>query len=609
MHDLASLLGYKPAALAYLLYKIPPEHRYETFEIKKRSGGIRKIDAPDPRIKLLQQRLTKLLTECRREIEKSQSEILKKNGKQFKPISHGFRKDHSIVTNAIPHTKHRFVLNLDLENFFPTFNFGRVRGFFLKNRDFALNKSVATMIAQIACHNNALPQGSPCSPIISDLITHLLDVRLAQLARKWGCTYTRYADDLTFSTNQKFFPEALATQKLFLTDWKLGKVLVSEIEKAGFKINPHKTRMQTHSGRQTVTGLTVNQKANIHANYYRFARAMCHQLFFTGKYFQPHSSKLIHRKERFDSKNMFLKFFGLAISTLSRKRIRTTVLSEKQKNKPEISSLGQLNGILNHIYYVKRKSELRAQQSTRIKNKDFAGIKLLYQKFLFFKFFVALSRPLLVCEGKTDNVYLRLALRKQGLKYPQLFNGAEANQKIQAQFFNHSNIAKELLKLGGGSAGQASLIREFKRLIDQYNHRPLLHPVIILIDNDQGADCVFKAAKSTFDVTIAHADNAPFYHLSHNLYLIKTPESAVAKKHQSCIEDLFDPALLGTILNGCKFNPDKDHDAPGEYGKAVFAKNVIAKNVKTVDFSNFDQIFDRIIAVLNHYSAPTNPPA
>ena len=101
----------------------------------------------------------------------------------------------------------RWVFNLDLEDFFPSINFGRVRGFLLKNRDFrAESEHRATVISQIACHENSLPQGSPCSPVISNLVAHLLDMRLVRLASSVGCTYSRYADDLTFSTNKKIFP-------------------------------------------------------------------------------------------------------------------------------------------------------------------------------------------------------------------------------------------------------------------------------------------------------------------------------------------------------------------------------------------------------------------
>lgn len=201
--DLAALLGYKAKSLAYILYKLPDAAKYTTFKIPKKSGGEREICAPTDQLKLVQRRLANILYACRDEIDKESG---------LGSLSHGFRRGHSIVTNAKPHHGRRFVLNLDLKDFFPSFNFGRIRGFFIKSKAFELNEKVATLIAQIACHQNSLPQGSPCSPVISDLVAHLLDARLAKMAKKEGVTYSRYADDLTFSTNKKSFPTALATQ-------------------------------------------------------------------------------------------------------------------------------------------------------------------------------------------------------------------------------------------------------------------------------------------------------------------------------------------------------------------------------------------------------------
>ena len=97
------------------------------------------------------------------------------------------------------------VLNIDLENFFESFHFGRVRGFFIKNNNFLLPIEVATVIAQISCYEGKLPQGAPSSPIISNLICEILDYRLLKIAKKYKLNYTRYADDLTFSTNDKNF--------------------------------------------------------------------------------------------------------------------------------------------------------------------------------------------------------------------------------------------------------------------------------------------------------------------------------------------------------------------------------------------------------------------
>lgn len=131
--DLAILLGYKPSSLTAIIYKTPDALKYKTFEIDKKSGGKRTIKAPTPKLKKLQSHLSNALYQCLEEIEKE---------KGLKPISFGFRKGRSIVENASKHKRRRWVLNLDLADFFPTFNFGRVRGFFLKDKAFELHSEV-----------------------------------------------------------------------------------------------------------------------------------------------------------------------------------------------------------------------------------------------------------------------------------------------------------------------------------------------------------------------------------------------------------------------------------------------------------------------------------
>ena len=159
--DLAGILGVKTKTISFPLYKLPESEKYRSFEIPKRNGGKRVINAPKPRLKMLQRRLADTLYRCITEIYGNPPRNL---------LSHGFLRSRSIFTNASVHKNRRYVLNLDLEDFFPSLNFGRVRGFFLKDKRFELNEKVATVIAQIACHKNELPQGSPCSPIISNLL-------------------------------------------------------------------------------------------------------------------------------------------------------------------------------------------------------------------------------------------------------------------------------------------------------------------------------------------------------------------------------------------------------------------------------------------------------
>jgi RNA-directed DNA polymerase len=202
LRHLATLLQFQPKALAYILYKKPPPTRYSSFTMAKRDGSVRKINAPSPELRLLQHNLSDLLQNCVEEINA---------GKKWKDqLAHGFKRDRSIITNAVKHRKRRYVFNIDLHDFFGTINFGRVRGFFIKDSNFMLHPKVATILAQIACCENSLPQGSPCSPVISNLIGHVLDIHLCKLAANKGCTYSRYADDITFSTNKPDFPASIA---------------------------------------------------------------------------------------------------------------------------------------------------------------------------------------------------------------------------------------------------------------------------------------------------------------------------------------------------------------------------------------------------------------
>ena len=208
--DVAALLGFKTSRLAYVLYSKDAPAKFRTFQVPKKSGGSRTIEAPNAMLKTLQRRLADLLQGCEQEIRVKYGRH--DGGPAPDVVSHGFVRNRSIITNAKQHRRRRMVLNVDLEEFFPSINFGRVRGFFVRDRNFALHPSVATILAQVACSGNHLPQGSPCSPVIANLIGHILDVHLVKLAGRNGCRYTRYADDLTFSTNKKEFPEPIAVK-------------------------------------------------------------------------------------------------------------------------------------------------------------------------------------------------------------------------------------------------------------------------------------------------------------------------------------------------------------------------------------------------------------
>lgn len=553
--DLAGLLGFSPKGLAYILYKIPVEQRYTTFTIEKKGGGEREIKAPIEKLKEVQKRLSALLYECRAEIEKGRSG----------PVSHGFRRNLSIVTNAHPHKRRRYVLNIDLENFFPTFNFGRVWGFFQKDNTFSLHPKVATVIAQIACDSNALPQGSPCSPIISDLIGHILDMRLIALAKKHRVTYTRYADDLTFSTNQRDFPAALASRDPENPAmWVLGDDLIQKIESARFAINADKTRMQCRGSRQLVTGLAVNAKVNIRSEYYRKARAMCQSLLQTGQY---HARML-------------------------------PIAEDNTEPKPDvINKIAPLEGVLSHIYYVKR----QADQRSDIEQRDNPNAtSVLYRRLLFYKNFVCPEQPLIIGEGKTDGIYLREAIKHLPQFQPSLGAMEENAFKLYIRLFRYSQLAHNVLGIGGGTGDLITIMLDYKRLLKGIAHRPMAHPVILVVDNDDGLNSIASFIKKNFKIIMSMATTEPFYSITHNLYLVKVPETPGA---QTCVENLFPADLLLKELDGKKFNPKKAHAAEGEYGKAEFAEKVIRPNAHTIDFTGFTPLLVRIEAAIAHHQA------
>lgn len=275
-------------------------------------------------------------------------------------------------------------MNIDLENFFESINFGRVRGFFIANNDFKLSPLIATTIAQIACFNNSLPQGSPCSPIISNLICTILDIRLSKLAQKNGCQYSRYADDITLSTNKKEFPQELVIDNDVVN---VGAVLLKEIERAGFRINHRKTRLLYSTSRQEVTGLTVNKKVNVDNRYYKKVRAMAHTLY------KDQSFAII-----------------------------------KENAKPQKGTLNQLEGMMSFIDSIdKYNNKLKLANKQPQKYQSF-NYGLNYEgklnrrektlcKFLYYKYFHGLHVPTILVEGKTDRVYLKCALRSLFLTY------------------------------------------------------------------------------------------------------------------------------------------------------------------------------------------------
>jgi RNA-directed DNA polymerase len=564
LSDLARLLGFKPQALSFILYKKPDETKYTTFQIPKRNGGQRTIKAPVDALKLVQRRLSDLLQDCVDEINAS------KNLKDR--TAHGFKRDRSIITNARRHRHRRYVFNLDLEEFFPSINFGRVRGVLLKNRDFELHKDVATVIAQIACHENCLPQGSPCSPVISNLVAHLLDMRLVKLASAVGCTYSRYADDLTFSTNKKEFPPELGepsdTAEGEAHLWLPGKRLQTVIERTGFRINIAKTHLMYRRSRQNVTGLIVNQKINVRSEYRHNIRAMVHNLVKTGSF----------------------EIYGAT------QKAGTASLEKRP------GSLNELHGMLGFVDAIDADNK---KNSPGVVSKTLSSSERVYRRFLIYSNFYAAETPVVVCEGDTDNIYLTHAIRSLAVEFPDLAEVKDEKIRLKIRLYKYprSSTARILELKDGGSGALSNFLVNYKQETRHFTAPGLTNPVVILYDNDSGAKGIQKVIKSSFKVKVT-ADE-PFVRVFENLYALPVPY--VGGATESKIEDCFDDQTKGIVISGKSFNDSNSIDVDRHYGKRVFAHKVIRPRADAIDFSGFRPLLTNLVAIINaHKTAVTS---
>lgn len=568
LKDVADLLGYKPKAVSYILYKLPAPQKYTTFTIPKRNGGQRTIKAPIDQLKGLQRKLTDLLQDCLDEINAARG--LKDR------IAHGFKRKRSIMSNARQHRHRRWVFNIDLEDFFPSINFGRVRGFFIKNRDFQLHKDVATVLAQIACHDHSLPQGSPCSPVISNLVAHLLDMRLVKLAQDVGCTYSRYADDLTFSTNKRQFPAEIARPAGNLGPdshlWQPGDDLRNTIKHTDFSINANKTHLMYRTSRQEVTGLVVNEKINVRWEYRHNARAMVNRLVGTGAF---EINGVVHND-------------GM-------------VSIEKRPG-----TLNELHGMLGFIDGIDVYNDGLQPDG---KPSEFSSSERVYREFLIYSIFYAAQMPVILCEGDTDNVYLTHAIRSLAAEFPDLAEVTKNNEirlKVRLYKFPKSSTARLLGLQEGGSSVLCKFMATYKKETIRFKAPGLEHPIIIVYDNDDGGKSIQNALKKNFKVQSTGAEH--FVYIIKNMYAVPTP--LLAGGEPSKIEDFFDDAIKATVINGKTFNAGNNFDADKHYGKKVFAHKVVRPKADVIDFTGFRPLLTNIVEAIRHHNAKViSPPS
>ena len=221
---LSLLLGIKPLDFGKFLYCIDDNH-YHEIAIPKKNGGNRKLDIPSVDLKYVQRWILDNI-------------ISKMHVSEF---ANGFVKGKSILSNAQLHTNSECIINIDIKDFFPTINFENVFYIF---KYYGYTKEMSYILAKLCTRRGILPQGSPASPGITNVLCLKLDKRLQKLAESYQAAYSRYADDITFSGNKGIV--------------HILPIAVDIIQAEGFAVNSSKTRIAYKHQRQEVTGLIVN---------------------------------------------------------------------------------------------------------------------------------------------------------------------------------------------------------------------------------------------------------------------------------------------------------------------------------------------------------------
>jgi retron-type reverse transcriptase len=251
-HDIASALEIEHKTLIYLSSnKYKSHYGYKVRILPKHTGGHRQITAPASKLKSIQRWI----------LQEILSHVPPSDG------AHGFRSGRSIVTNAAPHVGKHVLVKIDIKDFFPSISAHRVLNTFLK---LGYTHQIALLLTRLTTFHNELPQGAPTSPVLANLVCLNLDRRLTGLAKKLGFTYTRYADDMTFSSNS----EACVPNQLI-------RIALRIILDEGFSPAPQKLSVRRKSSRQVVTGIVVNSQLGVPREKRRRIRAAIHKIRYS----------------------------------------------------------------------------------------------------------------------------------------------------------------------------------------------------------------------------------------------------------------------------------------------------------------------------------------
>ena len=351
------------------------------------------------------------------------------------------------------------------------------------------------------------------------------------------------------------------------------------INKSGFILNKDKTRLIYKQSRQEITGLTVNEKVNINRDYYKKTRAMAENLYKTGEFY-------IDKKP---------------------------------------GSINNLEGRFAFINQIDWYDNSKNNKGSRRNFENLNGHEKTYQKFIFYKSFIANEKPLIITEGKTDKVYIKAALRSLNVKYPALIEKDDkGNYHYKISFFNRTdriNYFFNTSRDGGDAITNIYKINIGKEYWNSLRYRDFFvrkcnikpsNVIIFLFDNETQTNKkpLYKFlnqykenennGNENKDVLINNIKNKCWSKLKDNMFIVCTP--LIDEKNETEIED-----LLNIELDKYEHMTGRKYDGSGKKGKkeGFFNKNefsqYIAKNYKKIDFNEFVPLLDSIKSVIEAY--------
>lgn len=245
------------------------ENNYRVFKVKKHNGGFRTICEPNSTLKHIQRQILKNIL----------------NNKSTSKYAKAYKKGISLKDNAYPHLNKKMILKLDIKDFFDSIHFLDIYTSCFSLEYFP--KSIGMLLTYLCTYNNHLPQGSPTSSYISNLVMKEFDEEIGAYCIEQGISYTRYSDDMTFSGD--FLPKTLI------------KKVQSMLSKHGMVLNYKKIHVISRNYRQSVTGIVVNEKMQVSREYRKKIRQ---EVYFINKLGLKQHLKNIEYNE---SKRNYLK--------------------------------------------------------------------------------------------------------------------------------------------------------------------------------------------------------------------------------------------------------------------------------------------------------------